>query len=702
MSYEKIDVQISPDKTLTIETGKLAKQAGGSAVIRLGDTMVLTTACAGREMDTDFFPLTVEYREKTYAGGKFPGGYLKRESRPSDREVLTCRLIDRPLRPLFQKDYRQEVQITGTVINSDGKHHGDSLAIIGASFSVGMSPIPFEKQVAAVRVCWVDGKYIVAPTNQESEEADLELIVAGTEDSIVMVEGGAWEVSEQVMLEALQAGHEVIKKIVAAQNELISRINVKKAEVPPVEADDELFSKVENICADRLREAFHIPMTKKPHYESMDAIRESVQAALAEEYPEREDEISKYFSEIEKREMREMYLKEDIRIDGRKMDEIRALECETGLLPNCHGSAMFQRGETQSLVVVTLGGKMDEQKMDTIEGDWYKNYYLHYNFPPYCVGETGRMSGPGRREIGHGNLAERSLSPVLPVAESFPYTIRIVSEILESHGSSSMASVCGGSLSLMDAGVPTKTAVAGIAMGLISDEDNVRILSDINGTEDHLGDMDFKICGTAEGITGFQMDIKISGITTELMMKALEQAREGRLFILNKMNSVIDKPKELSKLAPCILKKNIPADKIKDLIGPGGKMIRQIQEASGVNIDVEDNGEVTITAPTRGNAMKAEVLIEDLFREVEVGRCYNGKVKSITNFGAFVEVLPGKEGLVHVSEMDLERGRRVEEILSLGDELPVKCINIDAQGRVRLSAKQAKQVQQVKPEKTTT
>ncbi|MFC1584741.1 polyribonucleotide nucleotidyltransferase [Fibrobacterota bacterium] len=691
MSYEKIDIQISENKTITIETGKLAKQADGSVVVRLGDTMALVTVCVGEERDVDFFPLTVEYREKTYAAGKFPGGYLKRESRPSDKEVLTCRLIDRPLRPLFPKNFKNEVQIATTIINSDGKNDADAIAILGASCAVGLSSLPLEKLIAAVRVCRINGEFIVAPTYADLEDADLDMMVAGSEDSIVMVEGGAYEVSEQVMVDGITAGHEVIKKLVAAQQELISRVQPEKIEVSQAEVNAELFAKVEEMAVGKLKEAFHIPMTKKPHYKAMKAIKQTVLKSLEEAYPEQESEIEKYFSEIEKREMREMILAEQVRLDGRKLDEVRAIEVENELLPNTHGSALFQRGETQAMVVCTLGGKTDEQKMDNLQGDWYKNYYLHYNFPPYSVGETGRFSGPGRREIGHGQLAERSLAPVLPTSEFFPYTIRVVSEILESHGSSSMASVCGGSLALMDAGVPIKTAVSGIAMGLISDGERVRILSDITGTEDHLGDMDFKVCGTSEGVTGFQMDIKISGITPELMLSALNQARDGRLHILGKMNEVLDKPRELSKLAPAIIKKKIPVEKIKDVIGPGGKVIRGIQEESGVNLDVNDEGEVTITAPKRGNANRAIEMIDELFREVEIGQQYSGKVKNITNFGAFVEVLPGKEGLVHISEMDLERGKRVEDVLNTGDVMEVKCINIDHQGRVRLSQKQANQ-----------
>ncbi len=689
MAYHKKVIDLGGDKSITLETGKLAKQAAGSAVVSMGNTMVLLTVCMGKELDGDFFPLTVEYREKTYAAGKIPGGYLKRESRPSDKEVLVCRLIDRPLRPLFPNGFRNEVQIAATVLSSDGINDSESISILGASLAVGLSDIPFEEQVAAVRVARVDGEFIVFPTVQELENSDLEMIVAGSATSIVMVEGGAYEISEKEMVDGIMAAHEVIKKLVAAQNELISEVGVEKFEFVPAAPDLELKAKVEALCVDKFKEYFRTPMKKKEHYGTMAELKKSVKEALAEEFPDREAEISAFFGEAEKREMREVILSEQKRIDGRGMTDVRDIVIETGLLPNCHGSAMFQRGETQALVVSTLGGKMDEQRMDTLQGDYFKNYFLHYNFPPYSVGETGRLSGPGRREIGHGHLAERSLEPVLPTADSFPYTIRIVSEILESNGSSSMASVCGGSLSLMDSGVPIKTPVAGIAMGLIYEEGRQEVLSDITGTEDHLGDMDFKVCGTKDGVTGFQMDIKINGITPELMLKALEQAKEGRMHILGKMNEVISEPREISKLAPCILKKQIQVDKIKDLIGPGGKVIRGIQEKSGVVLEVNDSGEVTITAPKRANANMAVKLVDELFEEVEVGKQYKGKVKNLTTFGAFVEVLPGKEGLVHVSELDMERGEKVESILSTGDELLVKCINIDAQGRIRLSAKQA-------------
>lgn len=688
MALEQVQVEIAPGKVITIETGRLAKQAGGSALVRLGDTMVLVTACIGKEADGDFFPLTVEYREKTYAVGKFPGGFNKREARPNDKEILTSRIIDRPLRPLFPKGYRNEVQIVATVINGDGKHDADTIAVIGASFAVGMSNIPYGDQVACVRVARVDGELVIDPTYEQVIASDMEMVVAGSRTSIMMVEGGAYEISEEEMVAAITAGHEAIKKILVVQEELLAKVRKPKLVYNPPAIDTEVFSAVEAVCAERLRTIFASPLAKAEFYATIDAIKAEVKTALAERFPEKQGLVSSYFGDIEKREMREAILTRGIRIDGRDTKTVRPISIETGFLPNCHGSALFQRGETQALVVCTLGSKFDEQKVDTIQGDWYKNYFLHYNFPPYSVGEVGRLSGVGRREIGHGHLAERSLEPVIPTAETFPYTIRIVSEILESNGSSSMASVCGGSLAMMDTGVPIKTPVAGIAMGLISENNRVAVLSDITGTEDHLGDMDFKVTGTEKGVTAFQMDIKIDGITAELMLSALHQARDGRKHILGIMNEAISKPKEISKMAPCVIKKSIPMDRIKDLIGPGGRVIRGIQEATGATIDIQDDGKITVVAPKRANGNMAVKMIDELFAEVEVGTMYKGKIKTITAFGVFVEVMPGREGLVHISELDVPRGAKLEGSFSMGQELMVKCIGIDPQNRIKLSAKQ--------------
>jgi len=689
MALETVQVEIAPGKIVKIETGRLAKQAAGSALVSLGDTMVLVTACMGKEADGDFFPLTVEYREKTYAVGKFPGGFNKREARPNDKEILTSRLIDRPLRPLFPKGFRNEVQIVATVLNGDGKYDADVISVIGASFAVGVSSIPYGEQVAAVRVARINGELVINPSYEEVHASDMEMVVAGSKTSIVMVEGGSYEISEEEMVQAITTGHEAIKKILVAQEELLSRTQKPKINFQPEPVNQEIFSAVEQLCAEKLRNTFSSPLAKAEFYSTMDSIKAEVLTSLAEKYPENKSLVSTYFGDIEKREMRRTIIDKGIRIDGRDTKTVRPISIETGLLPNAHGSALFQRGETQALVISTLGSKHDEQKVDTLQGEWYKNYFLHYNFPPFSVGECGRLSGVGRRETGHGHLAERSLEPVIPTAETFPYTIRIVSEILESNGSSSMASVCGGSLALLDSGVPIKTAVAGIAMGLIEEQNQVAILTDITGTEDHLGDMDFKVCGTTTGVTGFQMDIKISGITPELMLKALHQAREGRLHILGIMNQTVSKPREISKAAPCILKKSIPVDRIKDLIGPGGRVIRGIQEATGATIDIQDDGRLTVVAPKRANGQMALKMIDEIFADVEVGTLYKGKIKTITAFGVFVEVLPGKEGLVHISELDVARGTKLEGLYSLGQELQVKCIGIDPQNRIKLTAKQS-------------
>ncbi len=688
MPQETVSISLPDGKTVILETGRLAKQAGGAVLARMGDTMVLCTVCTGEDKDGDFFPLTVEYREKFYAAGKIPGGYFKRETRPNDKEVLTSRIIDRPLRPMFPEGYKREVQIVCTVLSADEKFDADTIAVVGASAALGLSPIPFEEMVAAVKVAGSrDGRFIINPTYEELETADIELVVAGSETSILMVEGSAFEVSEDVMVDAIMAGHAAIRTLVQGQNELLAKFKAEKTSFTPAPVDEALFKTVEAAAKPLLHQAFHTDMLKKAHYAVMGQIKKDVVAGLAPHYPEREKEIARYLEDIQWRDMREMVLSEKRRIDGRGPNDIRPIVIETQVLPRAHGSALFQRGETQALVVVTLGTKQDEQRVESLQGETFKNYMLHYNFPGFSVGEAKRMGATGRREVGHGFLAERALAPVLPTSESFPYTIRVVSDILESHGSSSMASVCGGTLSLMDAGVKIKAPVAGIAMGLVSDGSRFETLSDINGTEDHLGDMDFKVCGTAEGITSFQMDIKLRGITKEIMHQALHQARTGRLFILDKMQEALPAPRDLSKLAPAIVQKRIPPDKIKDLIGPGGKIIRGIQENAGANIDVDDTGLVTISAPHRGNAMVAFKMVNELFAEAEVGKVYKGKVKGIASFGAFVEILPGKEGLVHISELAPQRVEKVEDVLAMGDELEVKCIGVDPQGKIKLSRK---------------
>jgi polyribonucleotide nucleotidyltransferase len=688
MAKQTVSITLPDGKIITLESGRMAKQAGGAVIARLGDTMVLCTVCAGPESLGDFFPLTVEYREKYYAAGKIPGGYVKREAKPSDKEVLTSRIVDRPLRPMFPEGYKKEVQIVCTVLSADEKYDPDTLAVIGSSAAIGLSSLPFEDQVAAVKVIGKDGKYIIDPTYEEIETADIELIVAGTATSICMVEGSAWEVPEEVMVNAILAGHEAIKTIVKGQQELISKFEVVKDVFTPKPVDEALFAKVDAIAKPLLHKAFHTPMLKKAHYAAMSQIKKDVIAALGEEAAGKEAEVKEYVESVQWRDMREMILAEKVRIDGRGPADIRNIEIETGVLPRAHGTGLFQRGETQALVVCTLGTKMDEQRVDSLQGETFKNYMLHYNFPGFSVGEAKRMNSVGRREVGHGFLAERALAPVLPTSESFPYTIRLVSDIMESHGSSSMASVCGGSLALMDAGVKIKSPVAGIAMGLVSDGTRFETLSDINGTEDHLGDMDFKVCGTEKGITSFQMDIKLRGLTPQIMQQALQQAKAGRLHILGKMKEALPATRELSKYAPSILQKKIPSDKIKDLIGPGGKVIRGIQENSGATLNVDDQGNLTISAVHRGNAIMALKMVNELFAEAEVGKVYRGKVKGIATFGAFVEILPGKEGLVHISELAPSKVERVEDVLSMGDEVEVKCIGVDPQGKIKLSRKQ--------------
>ncbi len=688
MAKETVTIELAPGKTITLESGQIAKQAGGAVIARMGDTMVLCTVCAGEDKDNDFFPLTVDYREKYYAAGKIPGGYFKREAKPTDREVLTARMIDRPLRPMFPEGYRREVQVICSVISADEHYDAETIALAAASAAIGLSTVPFEEQVAAVKVAGsFAGEFIINPTHEELESADIELSVAGSMNSINMVEGSAYEASEELMVNAILAGHEAIKKIIAGQNELISRFPVTKDEFVPKPLDQELFAKVEALAKPLLNQAFHTDMLKKAHYAIMKQIKKDVQAALANEYPERAKEIGACLEEIQWRDMREMVLSEKRRIDGRGPEDIRPIEIMTSYLPRAHGSAVFQRGETQALVVATLGTRSDEQRVESLVGETFKNYMLHYNFPGFSVGEAKRMGAVGRREIGHGMLAEKALAPVLPTSESFPYTIRIVSDILESHGSSSMASVCGGSLCLMDAGVKIKAPVAGIAMGLVSDGTRFETLSDINGTEDHLGDMDFKVCGTAQGITSFQMDIKLRGLTPDIMHRALDQARRGRLHILSKMNEALPEARELSKLAPAIIQRKIPTDKIKDLIGPGGKIIRGIQETTGTKVDVDDTGNVTISAPHRGNALIALRMINEIFAEAKINKIYKGKVKGIATFGCFVEILPGKEGLVHISELANQRVAKVEDVISLGDEVEVKCIGVDPQGKIKLSRK---------------
>lgn len=675
-------------KILTIETGKLAKQAHGAVTVRMGDTMVLVTAVANYEArtDLDFFPLTVEYREKTYAAGKIPGGYIKRETRPSEKEILSARLIDRPIRPLFEDNFRSETQIMAFVISSDGENDADVLATIGASAAMSISDIPFLGPIASVRVGRISGDFVVNPTFPQMEESDLELVIAGTADSILMVEGEGKEISEMEMLDALRYGHEYIKKIIEIQNEMVAECGRPKRDVEPLELPDGLLEKVDKLTRSAMKEANKVKV-KEERQTKINELTQNILDELSEDYPEESKTIKGLIHDIEKEEVRGMILNENIRIDGRNLDEIRPITCEVGLLPRAHGSALFTRGQTQSLVATTLGTKVDEQRVDTLEGESFKSYMLHYNFPPFCTGEARPIRGTSRREIGHGNLAERSLKPIIPSDEDFPYTLRIVSDILESNGSSSMASVCGGCLSLMDAGVPVKTHVAGIAMGLIKEDSEVRVLSDILGTEDHLGDMDFKVAGTREGITAVQMDIKIKGLDLAIMEQALEQAREGRYHILSIMEEAIAEPRQnLSPYAPRIISLEIPIDKIGAVIGPGGKMIRSIVEETGVKIDIDDNGIVIIASNDEEMSSRAVEIVMSIIKEPELNEVYDGKVIKIMDFGAFVEILPGKEGMVHISELEYKRVNKVTDVLKEGDMVKVKVIRLE-NGKIALSRK---------------
>jgi polyribonucleotide nucleotidyltransferase len=591
---------------------------------------------------------------------------------------------------MFPDGYTREVQVIGTVLSSDGAYDTDTLGLVGGCAAVWLSErFPVAEPAAGVRVCLLDGNYIVNPTYEETESADLELVMAATERSITMVEGGAFEVAEERLLEALEVGHAAIRKIIAGIKELAEAAGIRKAEFVAPSRDEELWARAEGAVKEKYEATFRSKLPKTELYPALEAIKKAFVESLSDLEADKVKLAVGYQDEVKRTAMRTVILTDGIRPDGRCPTDTRAVECEVGVLPRTHGSAIFQRGETQALVNITLGTKADEQRIDGLRGDTFKNYMLHYNFPPYSVGETKRFGSPGRREIGHGHLAERSLSPVLPIPESFPYTLRVVSDILESNGSSSMASVCGGSLALMDAGVPIKEPVAGIAMGLIKEGDKVAILSDITGTEDHLGDMDFKICGTTEGITGFQMDIKLDdGLPQEILRQALAQARQGRENFLAAMNATLSAPREhRSEFAPTIISLKIPEDKIRELIGPGGKVIRGIQDESGATVNVDDQGNVTVSAVDRRSGVKARRMIEELMMEAEVGKTYTGKVKSITSFGAFVEFLPGKDGLVHVSELDLKRVEKVEDVVALGDSITVKCIGIDGQGKVRLSRK---------------
>ena len=677
---------------LSIETGRVAKQASGSVVVSFGETVVLVTAVSTDEVreGVDFLPLSVEYKEMSYAGGRFPGNYFRRDmGRPGEEETLTARLIDRPLRPLFPKNYYNEIQIIASVLSTDRQNEADVLAILGASAALEVSDIPFDGPIAAVRVGRIGGEFIINPTISQQEDSDINLIVAGNRSAVVMVEGGSKFVSESDMTDAIFYGHKAMQPMIDMQIELKNEVGKPKTDIPSPVKDEDLESKIAELVIPILREVITIP-DKQLRQEKRKQAFELTTESLPEEYQLRITEVKEIIQDLEKRMVRGMILDENRRIDGRSFTDVRPIECLVGILPRVHGSALFTRGETQAMVLTTLGTEMDEQRIDTIYGNVFRNFILHYNFPPYSVGEARRLAGPGRREIGHGALARRALLPVVPDKEEFQYAIRVVSEILESNGSSSMASVCGGSLSLMDAGVPIKSAVAGVAMGLVTDGEKTAVLTDILGDEDHYGDMDFKVTGTREGITALQMDIKIDGITREVMEKALAQAREGRLFILDRMNEAISQSRaKVSEYAPVITRLKIKPEKIKLLIGPGGKVIREISLKTDSSINVDDDGNVVVSSTDEKGSRAALDMINEIIQEAEVGKLYMGKVRKIMDFGAFVEILPGTDGLIHISQLDRERVNKVTDILNEGDEVLVKVIDVDKNGKIALSRKAA-------------
>ena len=689
---KKVEVDFH-GRPLSIEIGRMAKQADGAALVRYGETVVLVTAVAARELklDTDFFPLTVDYQEKTFAAGKIPGGFFKREGRPSEKEILTCRLIDRSIRPLFSDGLRCETQVIATVLSADRENDPDVVAMLGTSVALHVSDIPFNGPLAGVRIGRVGGKWVMNPTQAELDESSTDIFLSGSRDAIVMVEGGAQMVSEDAILEALFAGHEAIQPLIQIQEEIRQAIGKPKRQVPLVELDHGVVRRVEELALTKLKQALEIP-EKLERYKRIAEVKSEVVPSALAEFPEKQKDIKGAFEELKRNVFRGLVIHQERRIDGRGLKDIRPITCEVEILPRTHGSALFTRGETQGLVVTTLGTTSDEQRVDALLGEHFKKFMLHYNFPPFSVGEVKFLRGPGRREIGHGNLAERALIPVLPSEEDFPYTIRIVSEILESNGSTSMATVCGGSLSLMDAGVPVSAPVAGIAMGLIKEGEHVRILSDILGDEDHLGDMDFKVAGTVEGVTSLQMDIKISGVNREIMGQALHQAKEGRLHILNIMNATLPAARSnVSGHAPRIITLRVKPDKIREIIGPGGKVIRGIIEATGVKMDVEDDGTVRIASSDEEASKKAVEMVQRIIAEAEIGKIYKGTVRKIVEFGAFVEILPGTDGLIHISQLAPERVRKVSDVLKEGDEVMVKVLEIDRQGKIRLSRKEALQ-----------
>lgn len=676
-------------RTLSIKTGKIAKQASGAVVVQYGETVVLVTVVAANEERTgvDFLPLSVEYQEKIYAAGRIPGNYFRREiGRPSEKETLTARLIDRPIRPLFPKDFRCEIQVIATVLSMDQENDADTLAMIGASAALEISDIPFSGPVATVRVGRIDGNFVVNPLISELDKSDINIIVAGSKTGVVMVEGGADIVSEADLLKAIFFGHNAMQPLIEMQEKLKEKIGVPKRIHVSAEKDMALIERLESLATERIRRTIISIPGKIDRQKALRALRAEIFESLGEEYIDRRGEVSGILEEIQNKICRAMVLKEGRRIDNRRFDEIRPITCEVGILPRPHGSALFTRGETQVLGVLTLGSGPDEQRVETLGGEEMRPFMLHYNFPPYSVGEVKRMMGPSRRDIGHGGLSTRSIEKVLPAKETFDYTIRLVSEVLESNGSSSMGTVCASSLALMDGGVPIKAPVAGIAMGLVKEGDQVVILSDILGDEDHTGDMDFKVAGTRDGITALQMDIKILELSRSIMEKALEQARTGRYFILDKMASVLNEPrKEISPYAPKVTSIKINPDKIRDIIGPGGKVIRGIQSETNTRIEIEDSGVVKIAAFCQEEADAALRIIEGLTKEAEVGAVYEGTVVKIMDFGAFVQILPGTEGLVHISQLAMHRVKNVSDVVKEGDRLKVKVLEISKDGKIRLS-----------------
>ena len=695
---ERICVNVGTDE-IFFETGKIAKQAHGSVMVTCGDTMVLSAVCVAPKatVGQDFFPLTADYREKSFAAGRIPGNFFRREGRPTEREILVCRLTDRPIRPLFPAGFTNELQVCQTVFSADNEHDPGVLSINAASAALHISPVPFLGPIGAVRIGMFGDELVVNPLMSRMEESRLDIVIAGTKDAIVMVEGSGKEIPESVMVDALELGHKAIREICACIEEFRAQAGVPKMPFTPRELDSALAADVEGIIGDRLEAALST-MGKHERQAAVDGLREEVNEKLEEKYgpelyQERASDINEVFTAAEKRVMRHKIIHSNVRVDGRRMDEIRPIAIEVGILPRAHGSCLFTRGETQAIVTTTLGTSRDEQRLDELTGEEFRRFMLHYNFPSWSVGEVRRISGPGRREVGHGKLAERALEDQLPSEENgdtFPYVIRVVSDITESNGSSSMASVCGGTMSLMDAGVPIKTPVAGIAMGLVKEGDEARILTDIVGAEDHYGDMDFKVCGTRDGVTAFQMDVKVSGISSELMRKALEQARAGRLFILDKMTECLAGPRaEISQYAPRIYTIKIDVDKIREVIGPGGKVVREIQAQSGAEIEIKDDGTINVAAVDKACADKAIEMIKQIVADVEVGQIYEGTVTRIMNFGAFVSVVGGKEGLVHISELAPQRVQNVTDVLNIGDQVEVKVIEIDRMGRINLSKVQA-------------